>query len=300
VCRKAFTLIELLVVIAIIALLVSILMPSLTKAKEIAMRSKCAVQARATASGALLYAHDYGSLPARSGSGVRFDIAPANMSASVRELWGSGEWDWGTWSVKNFQAAGYVTSASNLRCPALVGIDDWNKNIERWTVNPGYLGYQFYGMSGYIWGQRYTVPGTYFISADKIPNPSDYMLLGCNIIDDFNATYVYRAFTEMNWTAHTRNSTQGANIAYLDTSVRWLSDSQDKHHYEVMGSKAQRNFAGPFWDTMVPAKAMFLRDDEAGMGGRDGGEAQRFFWSNGEHVNQNPNAKPLRGTVVWH
>lgn len=56
--KKGFTLIELLVVVAIIALLISILLPSLSRARELAKRAVCASNLRGIGQGEHIYSND--------------------------------------------------------------------------------------------------------------------------------------------------------------------------------------------------------------------------------------------------
>lgn len=56
--KKGFTLVELLVVVAIIALLISILLPSLSRARELAKRTVCASNLRTVGQGQAIYAND--------------------------------------------------------------------------------------------------------------------------------------------------------------------------------------------------------------------------------------------------
>src|SRR5687768_11858103 len=56
--RRAFTLVELLVVIGIIAILISILLPTLSRARESANRSACLSNLRSVGQMFLIYAHD--------------------------------------------------------------------------------------------------------------------------------------------------------------------------------------------------------------------------------------------------
>jgi prepilin-type N-terminal cleavage/methylation domain-containing protein/prepilin-type processing-associated H-X9-DG protein len=74
--RRGFTLIELLVVIAVIALLMSILMPALSAAREQGRRAVCAQNEKNTGLGLTMYANDYnGRLPLNEVDRWLFDVS---------------------------------------------------------------------------------------------------------------------------------------------------------------------------------------------------------------------------------
>src|SRR5689334_2028868 len=78
---RAFTLVELLVVIGIIALLMSILLPSLSRARQQAARVTCAAQMRDLVSATVMYAGaNKGSLPEQRGYAP--DVTSANYKVT--------------------------------------------------------------------------------------------------------------------------------------------------------------------------------------------------------------------------
>jgi prepilin-type N-terminal cleavage/methylation domain-containing protein len=99
--RTGFTLIELLVVIAIISLLVSILLPSLTKAKDLARTVVCATNEKNLGIALSIYAGDCGYYPANPDTGV---------SSWVRRLEEAGALEEGTYDPK-------PTQEGPLLCP---------------------------------------------------------------------------------------------------------------------------------------------------------------------------------------
>ncbi len=81
-CNSAFTLVELLVVVGIIALLVSILMPTLSKARAQAQRIKCQAQLRQLGMATLMYSTEYkGRFPVQTVDAVDHFLGQATLDS---------------------------------------------------------------------------------------------------------------------------------------------------------------------------------------------------------------------------
>jgi prepilin-type N-terminal cleavage/methylation domain-containing protein/prepilin-type processing-associated H-X9-DG protein len=162
--QTGFTLVELLVVIAIIAVLISLLLPSLSKARAQAMSINCQSNLRQIYNGVVMYANDYkGALVP---NGARFWLYGQGP--------GSDPYTYRTWDY--YMAAGHYLGGRTVGRTAPAGFPDLTDNVDP-TVGaqimacPAYLdpgqqtpyigeamGYGgwlrdpwYWGTNGYVW-----------------------------------------------------------------------------------------------------------------------------------------------------
>ena len=168
---KGFTLIELLVVIAIEPLLVSVLLPSLNKAKELATRAVCSVNLKNVGMGMYLYAED------ENGGFVTHKWCIPWLFADAH---------YGFYGPASYWAAGYVEEGS-LFCPH----DEEGESAVHWK--PGYTPRVFlsYGFNG--WWDPWALFNP--LTLDEIPNPSGTIGFSDQI------TEVARNFHKTGWNA---------------------------------------------------------------------------------------------------
>jgi prepilin-type N-terminal cleavage/methylation domain-containing protein len=142
VVRRAFTLIEILVVVAIIALLVAILLPSLTRAREVSRRAICLSNLRQQGVGFSTYSMDHkGVLPTRQE--FSYFIAAVLKKNTPKVTVNSGML-WGSFS-SNGKRSYIARSVDLFYCPSTVSLayySDPGYGKQRFTdvTSPGTFG----------------------------------------------------------------------------------------------------------------------------------------------------------------
>ncbi|MHC5000830.1 MAG: type II secretion system protein [Planctomycetota bacterium] len=228
--KKAFTLIELLVVISIIALLLSVLVPSLAKAKEAAKSMLCLNNQKQMGLFFAMYAQD------NDGKVIElFNWVPGFQT--VQETVPL------RWADRMFYELQYTDSSEIFYCPQSKVPDYADKKWGADYEGPGNANYT-YGLRPKAFNQTVTDP----IKLSQLKSPSTYMLLS-----DVSHPYIFTTpdvagshfYMFDAWHSFFMVHRKGANVLMADMSV-------DVHKVESLVSKipAQEDM---IWRDNTPA-----------------------------------------------
>lgn len=191
-----FTVVDVLVSIAVIAVLISILMPSLSLVRETTRRLVCASNVRQHGLGLAMYAEDYqGVLPSTifmEGDAHRLSTVRASPSVGSHMSPGA-KWD----GLGRLFEHGYLDAPGVYYCPSYRGEHKLDRYAPQWAGEPGEIvaNYHYRG---------------------RAPGRSELTL--------FSRPTIAVAADSM----HLRSEfshTSGANVLRIDLAVTWYADS---------------------------------------------------------------------------
>jgi len=229
---RGFTLVELLVVVSIIAMLISILMPSLGRAKDITRKTICQTNLKALGSAWLIYWNDNGNKHPGMVLGDRGGLD--SISQWNDQLYGS----WRNWTGAGFLWRDELLTGGNVYvCPSVkaeVGgtwfTGNWSLGGP-WPVadNPGSQGYTWmtYGIR-----RMANYDNSFYATADSWDSSSKYtdkimlMKSGVGVIEQPVKFAIMADCFKAPWFAE-RSHVPGVNVLYQDGHAGYYEDKTE-------------------------------------------------------------------------